>query len=258
MLKVSDLNYTIQRTPILQGISTAFKTNEISFIVGPNGAGKSTLIHLLSQQVMPASGTIEWGNVNIKNLPKPEMAKIRAVLSQSLELTFPLTVKEVVMMGRYPHFNQHPGAKDKEICHEVMRFFNIETMQERNYLTLSGGEKQRVHFARVAAQIWPDNSGFTKILLLDEPLTYLDIYYQHEFLQLVQQLMQQQPIIVIGVIHDLNLAYRFGNHITLLNHGKIIASGTPDEVLTPQNIKETFKIEPTVLTDQNNQNYLCF
>ena len=186
------------------------------------------------------------------------MARVRAVLSQNTSMAFPLTVKEVVMMGRYPHFTGKPTQKDNEICQNSMELFNITDMSERNYLTLSGGEQQRVHFSRVSAQIWPDGSQTTKILLLDEPLTYLDIYYQYEFLRLVRHLMQAQEMIVIGVIHDLNLAYQFADKIALIANGKLVEAGKPDKVFTPENIKNVFKISAKILKDDEGKKQLCF
>ena len=258
MIKTKALQYKIKEKKLIDAISLTFNPNEISMIVGPNGAGKSTLIQLLSQQREPSSGEIDFFGKPITEIPTQKMARVRAVLSQNTSMAFPLTVKEVVMMGRYPHFTGSPLEKDKDICQESMKLFSITDMSERNYLTLSGGEQQRVHFARVAAQIWPDRTSSTKILLLDEPLTYLDIYYQYEFLRVVKQLMQDQEMIVIGVIHDLNLAYQFADKIALIANGKLVEAGNPDKVFTPENIKKVFKISATIILDDQGKKHLSF
>ncbi|MCB0703968.1 MAG: heme ABC transporter ATP-binding protein [Saprospiraceae bacterium] len=258
MIKAENISYSIKGKNLLHGISLSFNPDEISMIIGPNGAGKSTLIKLLSQQISCTSGNIQYNNRDMKLFAKSELAKVRAVLSQNTHMVFPLSVEEVVMMGRYPHFHDKPTRLDKEICEQTMAFFKVDEMAKRNYLTLSGGEQQRVHFARVTAQIWPDNTKSTKVLLLDEPLTYLDIYYQHEFLTILKQLMQLQSMVIIGVVHDLNLAYKFADKVTLLSKGNLLAHGNTELVCTKENIKKAFLIEPSILKNEKGERFLCF
>src|SRR5260370_30693716 len=136
------------------------------------------------------------------------------------------------MMGRYPHFAGKPAATDERACQEVMRFFDVEGMADRDYLTLSGGEKQRVHFARVLAQIWLPTPAKSRYLFLDEPLTFLDIYYQFEFMEKLRELLKQGDLIVVGVVHDLNLAARFADQIVRLHRRKMLAHASRNEVLT--------------------------
>jgi iron complex transport system ATP-binding protein len=258
MIKATELKYEIKNKPLIENISLTFDSNQISMIVGPNGAGKSTLIQLLSQQLACTSGEIEFFGRPIREISSTKMAKKRAVLSQNTAMAFPLMVKDVVMMGRYPHFTGKPRQRDEEICMESMELFNISKMKERNYLTLSGGEQQRVHFARVIAQIWPDREKTTKVLMLDEPLTYLDIYYQYDFLRVIKQLIQDQEMIVIGVVHDLNLAYQFADKIVLMDNGKLVQHGNPNEVFTPENIQKVFKLKSMVLKDNQGNKHLNF
>lgn len=170
---------------------------------------------------------------------------MRAVLSQQVDLVFPMQVEEVVLMGRYPYFNGKPAREDYRVCQDVITYFDLGKLVGRNYNTLSGGEKQRVHFARVLAQIWNKKDTELRYLLLDEPLTFLDIYYQFNFLQKLKELMQQQPLVVVGVIHDLHLAARFAEELVLLKEGSILASGTVNEVLSKENIQDGFGIEWT-------------
>lgn len=258
MITTKNIGFAIKDKDLLKNISLHFHPNEISMIVGPNGAGKSTLIHLLSQEHICTSGSITFNGKGLYQFPFNEMAKIRAVLSQNTQLAFPLTVEEVVIMGRYPHYKDKPNKVDKEICQQTMAFFNVTELAKRNYLTLSGGEKQRVHFARVTAQIWPDNNDQTKILLLDEPLTYLDIYYQYEFLNLLKRLIKMQSMIIIGVVHDLNLAYKYADKVSLLHNGGLLADGTPNEVFTKENIQRAFKVSSSVVSTSAGEKVLCF
>jgi iron complex transport system ATP-binding protein len=147
MLSVHEVTRVVGGKTLVDRVSASFERSQLSLVIGPNGAGKSTLIKLLSKQLRADAGTIAYDSTNVRAITERELAKIRAVLSQSVERSFPLRVWEVVMMGRYPHFAGKPGAADERACQEVMRFFDVADMADRNYLTLSGGEKQRVHFA---------------------------------------------------------------------------------------------------------------
>lgn len=247
MLRVQDICYKIGHKTLLEGITCQFLPGKTNLIIGPNGAGKSTLIRLLSGQLQPAAGAVFYRDKNIRNLSAAELARKRALLSQNVELAFPLRVAEVVMMGRYPHFSYQPSAYDHEICEAAMHFFDVAGMAERNYLTLSGGEMQRVHFARVAAQIWDSRENESRYLLLDEPLTYLDIYYQIDFMDKLMELVRGHNLVVVGVVHDLNLAGKYADHLVLLQNGNIIAQGTRNEVLTRALIREVYKMDVEVV-----------
>lgn len=272
MISLKNITYKIEQKTILEDISVKFEPSQLHLIIGANGAGKSTLIKLICNQIKPTGGTIFYENQEIKKISISEFARHRAVLSQNIELAFPLKVKEVVMMGRYPHFGAAATQKDYQAIEEAMEFFGVTEMAERDYLTLSGGEKQRVHFARVMAQIWnfpfSDTSSTSKnsklknrYLLLDEPLTFLDVRYQFEFMHKVTELLKQKDLVVIGVVHDLNLAAKFADQIVLLSNSKIVAAGTKEDVLTKENIKKAYSLEPIIHTNfrnDKNEMYLFF
>lgn len=175
-----------------------------------------------------------------------QLAKIRAVLSQHMELAFPMPVDEVVMMGRYPHFTSRPSSADYAICEEAMRYFDVLEMHKRNYLTLSGGEKQRVHFARVLSQVWGSADDGIRMVLLDEPLTFLDVYYQMDFMEKLVALARTQQLIVAGVVHDLQLAGKYADHLVLLHLGRVIASGEKKAVLTKELIQKAYRLEAEI------------
>lgn len=239
-------------------VSAKFERGRLNLIIGPNGAGKSTLIKMLSKQLAPHAGSIEYDSVDVLAISHRDLAKFRAVLSQSLEVSFPLRVWEVVLMGRYPHFSGKPSAADERAVQEVMRFVDITELAERDYLTLSGGEKQRVHFARVLAQIWFPIPGKSRYLFLDEPLTFLDIYYQFEFMGKLRELLKAGDLVVVGIVHDLNLAARFGDALLLLHEGRVVAFGSKGDVLTRENIKTAFRLEPTVYGGDGKLMHLAF
>jgi iron complex transport system ATP-binding protein len=144
VLKTESISFRIGKKQILKNISAEFLPGEFNMILGPNGSGKSTFLKIFGGELTGFGGTVLYDTKKVNTIKKEELARQRAVLSQQPELNFPLTVEEVVMMGRYPHFTFHPGKKDYAICDEVIDKMKLRTFKERNYLTLSGGEKQRV------------------------------------------------------------------------------------------------------------------
>ena len=250
MLTVTNVSYKIGNKILLDNVSATFEAGKLNLIIGPNGAGKSTLIKVLCKQIKPGNGQVLFGDKPLEEYTDLEMGKIRSVLSQNIELSFPMNVWEVVMMGRYPHFSVKPTSRDEKACEESMRFFDVWDMAERNYMTLSGGEKQRVHFARVMAQIWYPVEHSYRYLIMDEPLTFLDVHYQYQFMHKVVELLQSGDIVVVGVVHDLNLAARFADKILLINNAKVLAEGSKNHVLTAENIKTAYRLNPVLIADK--------
>jgi iron complex transport system ATP-binding protein len=257
MLTVTNATYKVKNKTLLNDVTVTFQPGKLHLIVGPNGAGKSTLVKLLCNQLPLQQGAICYDGKPVQSLSISALAKFRAVLSQNIDLAFPLTVSEVVMMGRYPHFHSMPTAIDKKACEEAMQFFDVMNFADQNYMTLSGGEKQRVHFARVISQIWFPIEGQCRYLILDEPLTFLDIRYQFHFMNKLVELSQRSDITVIGVVHDLNLVSRFADQIILLHQGRLIACGNAQEVFTTTNIKTAYQLEP-VFHVKEDHTYLFF
>lgn len=245
MLKTENISYSVGAKQILRDVSAAFVPGEFNMILGPNGSGKSTFLKIFSGELHGNEGDVFYNDVPVSKIKNEELARYRAVMSQQPELSFPLTVDEVVMMGRYPHFNYSPNKKDEHVCGEVMKRMQLEPFSDRNYLTLSGGEKQRVQFARVLAQIWEKPVTGNRFLFLDEPLASLDIKYQQEFLQIAREFAKQDTVL-IAVVHDINLAIQFADRMFLLKDGKLAAQGRPNEILTSELIKEVFDVEVTI------------
>ena len=248
MLKIQNIQYSIGKKQILNDISAEFNPGEFNMILGPNGSGKSTFLKIFSGEINDYAGTVLYSGKNISSQKKETLAKYRAVMSQQPELSFPLMVDEVVMMGRYPHFNFNPGKKDFSICDEVIERMNLHSFKERNYLTLSGGEKQRVQFARVLAQIWEKPAEGSRYLFLDEPLTNLDINYQQEFLQIAREFTKADTILK-AVIHDINLAIQYADKLFFLKEGKLVAHGQPKEILTEVLIKKVFDVKANIINN---------
>lgn len=251
MLKTQDIYYCIGNKLILGGISAEFLPGEFNMILGPNGSGKSSFLKIFSGEIQKYDGTVSYAQEKLSSIKKEDLAKHRAVMSQQPELSFPLMVEEVIMMGRYPHFTFNPGKKDEEICNEVMKRMNLLSFRERNYLTLSGGEKQRVQYARVLAQLWDQEENETRYLFLDEPLNSLDISYQQEFLQVAREFMNAKSVIV-AVMHDINLAIQYADNLFFLKEGKLVAHGKPQDIVTEELIRSVFEIPVIIVSNPVN------
>ncbi|MFL6209767.1 MAG: heme ABC transporter ATP-binding protein [Pyrinomonadaceae bacterium] len=270
MLAASNITFRVGHKALISEVSVSFAPGRLHLIIGPNGAGKSTLIKVLARLLRPNTGKVEYEGADVQHASEADLAKRRAVLSQAIEVAFPLTVREVVMIGRYPHFGGRPGPVDEKIVDELMELFDVTEFSARNYQTLSGGERQRVNFARVLAQLWRIDSGSLLVsdapaprsscryLFLDEPLTFLDIHHQIAFMKKVRGFTDAPDVVTVGVVHDLNLAARFADQIVLLNHGRVVATGPAVEVLTAERIRDVFGVEPTFVPVKQAGVHLVF
>ena len=226
---------------ILENVSLSVKAGDFVGILGPNGSGKTTLLKSISRTLKPYKGTIMLNDKDIYSLKSIDVAKQMAVVPQDNTISFSFTALEVVLMGRNPHMErfQMETENDMTIARRVMNLTNTWHLASRPVNELSGGERQRVIIARALAQK-------PKILLLDEPLTYLDIINQLEIMDLIKSLCVAEGIIVMAVVHDLNLAARYCNTALLLNKGSVFAAGPLDKVMTSENIKSVFKVDAIV------------
>ncbi len=243
---------------LLHGITAAFAPGRLHLVIGPNGAGKSTLIKVLARLLAPRDGRVLYGGEDVAGVRREELARRRAVLSQAIEIAFPLAVREVVAMGRYPHFRGRPAAGDGDVVGEVLAFCDLAGLAERSYPTLSGGERQRVHFARVLAQIWRPRPATGRCLFLDEPLTFLDVGHQLDFMRKLRQLAAAPDLAIVGVVHDLALAARFADQLVLLHQGALLAAGAADEVMTAENVRRAFGVEPQSAVTADGRRHLVF
>lgn len=247
MLTAKNITFCSSKRRLIDDVSLEIKAGEIVIIIGPNGAGKSTLLRLLTGYQMPSSGEIYLLDKAVSQWRAKQLAKVRTVMLQNSQLTFPFSVKEVVAMGRAPYGRLHC---DKAI-NETMKQTDCLKLANRDYRSLSGGEQQRVQLARVLAQLWqPEPSE--KLLFLDEPTSALDLYHQQHTLRLLKQLAKDQRLAVCCVLHDLNLAALYADKIILLNQGKIVEHGTPSEVLTVEKINRWYGVELGIIPHPNN------
>lgn len=245
MLRAESIDYQINGRPLLRDISFSIKSGEMVAVLGANGAGKSTLMTLLSGEKKPGNGKITLDGKDISAYAKKELAGKRAMLKQQNTVSLQFSVAEVVMMGRYGQYGGQPLEKDQLAVQETMEICGLTHLAERSVPTLSGGEQQRVHLARVLAQLWDCKDA---LLLLDEPVSSMDVQYQHQTLAIAAALTRK-GFMVVTVLHDMNLAAQYASRIIMLKGGRKWWDGTPSEVLTAPHIYSAFSIHASVHTD---------
>ncbi|MFY0252485.1 heme ABC transporter ATP-binding protein [Chitinophaga sp. 30R24] len=255
MLEIHHLSLSLSGRPILEDIHLQASPGELCVLMGANGAGKSSLLQVVAGNYTHYTGQVRMAGKSLRQLTISEQAHCRAVLSQRVNLHLPFTVAEIVAMGRYVHTRSL--LTDKHIVEYAMQVMEVDAFKDRSWLTLSGGQQQRVHLARVLAQLLdaPMLEDYTgkKMLLLDEPVTGMDIRYQQLALQLARELTRY-GILVIAVLHDFQLAAAWADRIFMLHRGQLFATGTPEAVLTVEGIHHCFGIHVQVL-DHPSCNY---
>ncbi len=251
MLKVENLTFSYNKKNIIENVTFTVNEGDFVGIIGPNGSGKSTVLKNIYRGLTTKTGRILLGNEELATMPFKSSAKKMAVVSQENELHFDFEVEEVVAMGRSPHKKlfDPDNENDKLIVKNALNAVGLENFSKRSFQKLSGGEKQRVLIARALAQE-------AKFLILDEPTNHLDINYQIQILELIKKL----DVTVLAALHDLNLAALFCTKLVVLKDGKVFLEGTPEEVLTYENILgiygvKTF-VEKNEITGKINISYL--
>ena len=239
MIEITDIDLNYGARKVLEHISFQSGKGEFLGIIGPNGSGKTTLLKAISRVVEPSQGVILLDNRTLADYSPLALSRVIAVVPQAAESGFDFTVRDVVMMGRYPHIGRFGSEKepDRDTCRRVMEMTGITRLADRSIRTISGGELQRVIIARALAQE-------PQLLLLDEPTAHLDLGQQVGILQSMKDLSRE--IAVIGVFHDLNYAAHFCDRLILLHDHRILAIGDPADVLRADAIREAFGIEVTV------------
>ena len=236
-LSVENLCYSYGGEDAAQNVSLQVARGEFVGLIGPNGSGKSTVLKNVYRALRPAAGRILLDGEDLQRMPFRESAKRLAVVGQENDVPFDFTVGEIVAMGRSPHKRlfDADNAHDREIVHHALEHLGMQDMDARSYRSLSGGEKQRVMIARAIAQ----ESDF---FVLDEPTNHLDISYQMQIFDFIQRL----GVTVLAAVHDLNMAALYCDRIYVLQHGQVALQGTPEQVLTPQNIERVYGVACTV------------
>ncbi|HML45243.1 MAG TPA: ABC transporter ATP-binding protein [Clostridia bacterium] len=237
-LQTQELGMALGGKQIIEGVEVDVGRKEFVGLIGPNGSGKSTLLKCVYRVLQPSCGAVLLDGQELRRLRVRESAKRVAVVSQHNYYNFDFAVREVVLMGRAPHKRamERDTAEDFHIVEEALRTVEMEDFADRAFSTLSGGEQQRVILARALAQQTP-------CLLLDEPTNHLDLKYQLQLMDIVKGLR----VTVLSAIHDLNIAAMYCDRLYVLKEGRILASGTPEEILTEALIWEVYEVRVEVL-----------
>ena len=235
LFTLAHVEVSFNSTPVLKGISLDVDSGDFLGIIGPNGSGKSTLMRTMAGVLVPSAGSVKLEGIEVSRIPGGDMARKLAVVPQDSDIAFEFTVLEVVMMGRSPHLGRFrmEGKHDLDIVTEALERTNLLHLSDRRVCALSGGERQRVMIARALAQQ-------PKILFLDEPTAHLDINYQVEVLHLLRRENSERGKTVVVVLHDLNLAAEFCDRLVMLHNGEIVASGSPDDVITSEKVQNVY------------------
>lgn len=237
---------------VVDNLDMQIPQRKITSIIGPNGCGKSTVLKAVGRILNPKGGMVYLNGDDIRKLSTKEVAQKMAILPQSPQSPAGLTVGELVAYGRFPHQKGFGKLKpeDKKIIQWALEVTKLTEHEVTAVDNLSGGQRQRVWIAMALAQQ-------TDFILLDEPTTYLDLAYQLEVLELLYRLNRDQGCTIIMVLHDLNLAARFSDYMIAIRCGHIISHGTPEGVMTPKVLKETFQIDAVIMKEPKTGRPTC-
>jgi len=243
-LEAKDLTVGYDGDPVIDRLDLALPASGITMIVGGNGCGKSTLLRTLARLLKPRRGSVLLDGTAIAQLPTKEVARIVGLLPQAPVAPDGISVADLVDRGRTPHRGWLGGRdhRDDEVVADALQVTGMAEFAERSIDELSGGQRQRAWVAMALAQE-PD------ILLLDEPTTYLDLAHQVELLQLLVRLSREHGTQVVVVMHELNLATRYADHLVAMRDGRIVAKGAPGDVVTVELLREVFDLEAVVIPD---------
>lgn len=240
-LRLEQVGFCYGDQKIIDDLSMDLPPGLFYGILGPNGSGKTTLLDLLTGHRKPTDGRILYGDRELSDVPRKQLAKEMALVPQNFYVNFPFRVREVVMMGRYPHIPRFrpPSAEDDRIVAEAMSAAQVTDYAGRFVTELSGGEKQRVVFARALAQNTP-------LLLLDEATSSMDIRHSIQVLNLVAQRVRAEKQTALAVMQDINLAGMYCEHLIFMKHGRIVCHGPTQQVLNPDTLRRVFEVETKV------------
>ncbi|MGX7162513.1 iron ABC transporter ATP-binding protein [Enterococcus massiliensis] len=233
MISTEGLSKKYQGKMVLQEIDLEIPQEQLVAFIGPNGAGKSTFLSLVSRIQPQSSGEIYLDHGELRTWRSKELAKKLAILKQSNGIQLNITVRELVAFGRYPYSRGKLTENDQQIIQQAIQQMSLQEMAEQSIHTLSGGQLQRVYIAMILAQD-------TEYILFDEPLNNLDLNHANQMMHLLKDLVQKEKKTVVIVLHDINFAAGFADHIVALKEGKLFASGSTTEIIQPEIINRLY------------------
>lgn len=252
ILSADHLSYRVGHATILADLSLAIEEGRRTAIIGPNGAGKSTLLRLLAGLAQPAAGHVLLAGRDIRRFKRQALARRLAVLPQGVEAPADMTVRRLIDCGRFPYrsyFRAEDPKKDREAVDWAMEVTHVADLQGREVQSLSGGERQRAFLAMVLAQQ-------PKVLLLDEPTTYLDMAHQLEVMQIIAAINRQYGMTVVMVLHDINHALQYADAVAVLHEHRIVRQGSPQDVISAELLADVFGVEADSFTDRAGRRVL--
>ena len=251
--RMENLASGYEQVRVFEGLNLTIEEGKVTTIIGPNGCGKSTLLKTIGRILKKQQGTVYLQEQNMQNLSTKDIAKKLAILSQTPVAPGQLKVEELIAYGRYPHRNNvnRLTNKDEEMIEWALTVTNTMEYRNRELAQLSGGQRQRVWLAMALAQE-------TNILLLDEPTTYLDMAHQLEVLDIVKSLNEQHNCTIVMVLHDINHAARYSDHLIAMRKGIIMQTGTPQEILSADVMRKVFNIDARIMEDPVTNTPVCY
>jgi iron complex transport system ATP-binding protein len=249
---IENLSLGYGAAPVIRDLNVSIPRGAVTVIIGANGCGKSTLLKGIARILKPERGRIRLDGRDLHAVPSREIARHMAVLPQSPRAPEGMTVEELVAYGRFPHKRGFGtlGREDFEIIRESLRIAGIGDLHDRPLADLSGGQRQRAWIAMTLCQK-------TEFMLLDEPTTYLDMAHQMEILSLLAALNRREGRTVVMVLHELNNASRFADHILAMKDGAVLAEGPPGQVVTRENLRAIYQIEAELVPDAKTGKPVC-
>lgn len=243
-IDVCGLAVNFDEEKVLKSINLALPKNKFTVIIGPNGCGKSTMLRSLNRLIKPTSGEVLLDGKQLHTLATKQIAQRLGLLPQSPLVPEGLTVYELVSRGRFPHqsFLQAWSLQDQNAVEAAIKATHLEDLTDKVVDQLSGGQRQRVWIATILAQDTP-------YILLDEPTTYLDIAHQIELLDLFRNLNKEQGKTLVAVLHDLNHACRYADHLVVMADGQVVNQGAPNEVVTSELVEQVFGLQCHIIAD---------
>lgn len=251
--RMENLASGYEQVRVFEGLNLTIEEGKVTTIIGPNGCGKSTLLKTIGRILKKQQGTVYLQEQNMQNLSTKDIAKKLAILSQTPIAPGQLKVEELIAYGRYPHRNNvnRLTNKDEEMIEWALTVTNTMEYRNRELAQLSGGQRQRVWLAMALAQE-------TNILLLDEPTTYLDMAHQLEVLDIVKSLNEQHSCTIVMVLHNINHAARYSDHLIAMRNGIIMQTGTPQEILSAEVMRKVFNIDARIMEDPVTNTPVCY
>ncbi|CNI25820.1 putative iron ABC transporter ATP-binding protein [Yersinia aldovae] len=239
MIEINDINKKYQDTAVLNNINESIPSGGITSIIGPNGAGKSTLLSIMSRLLAPDIGNVLFNGLDVAKTSGDKLATILSVLRQENHFTSRLTVSDLVGFGRYPYSKGRLNDDDRLHINAAMEFLNLQPLQDRYLDELSGGQRQRAYVAMVLCQD-------TKYILLDEPLNNLDMKHCVAMMKQLRRAADELQKTIILVIHDINFASAYSDHIIAMKNGEVIYRGEPEKIMRPHILEEIFDIKVSI------------